>query len=106
MTKFYLPILIIGTTQWIYWQPNDEYFHEAGWVPIHLVTDTHGTTPRHSQWAKIDLPTSPGEPNAWAFKDLVEVPEELQPGDYVLSFRWDCQHTPQVWNSCSNIKIE
>ena len=38
-------------------------------------------------------------------KDLVEVPETLEPGEYVLSFRWDSQQTPQVWNSCANIKI-
>ena len=24
------------------------------------------------------------------------VPRGLKPGRYVLSFRWDCEHTPQV----------
>jgi len=38
--------------------------------------------------------------------DQVEVPEDLSPGDYVLSFRWDCEQTPQVWSACSDIKIE
>ena len=37
--------------------------------------------------------------------DEVEVPADLEEGDYVLSFRWDCEATPQIWNSCSNIKI-
>ena len=97
----------LGNTQWIYWQPNDvDYFHEEGWIPNYLVTTTEGTTPKHSEWAKIDVHSNPHEGDAWAFKDLVEVPEDLEPGDYVLSFRWDCQHTPQVWNSCSNIKIQ
>jgi len=41
----------------------------------------------------------------WSLMDEVEVPEELVPGDYVLSFRWDCEQTPQVWNACSNIRI-
>ena len=36
---------------------------------------------------------------------MVEVPENLEPGEYVLSFRWDCQQSPQVWNSCANIQI-
>ena len=95
-----------GNLQWIYWHPNDDYFHEEGWIPNQLVTTTEGTTPKHSEWAKIDVHSNPHEGDAWAFKDLVEVPEDLEPGDYVLSFRWDCQRTPQVWNSCANIKIE
>ena len=38
--------------------------------------------------------------------DEVEVPAELAPGDYVLSFRWDCLESPQIWNACANIRIE
>ena len=34
----------------------------------------------------------------------VEVPD-LPPGEYVLSFRWDCEQTSQIWNACSNIRI-
>merc|ERR1719295_808456 len=37
--------------------------------------------------------------------DYLEVPEQLEPGDYVLSFRWDCEQTSQVWATCSSIKI-
>jgi len=36
--------------------------------------------------------------------DEVEVPD-LPSGDYVLSFRWDCEQTPQIWSQCANIKI-
>lgn len=36
--------------------------------------------------------------------DLVKVPE-LPVGDYALSFRWDCEQTPQIWAQCANIKI-
>ena len=53
----------------------------------------------------MSLPTAPGDNAQWAFKDLVEVPEDIEPGDYILSFRWDSQRTPQVWNSCANIRI-
>ena len=70
-----------------------------------LVTTTQGTTPQGSEWAKIDLPHHSQHDDAWAFKDLVEVPESLEPGQYVLSFRWDCQLTPQVWNACANIHV-
>lgn len=36
-------------------------------------------------------------------KDYVRVPDVE--GHYVLSWRWDCEQTPQVWNSCSDIYI-
>lgn len=36
--------------------------------------------------------------------DQVKVPD-LPAGDYALSFRWDCEQTPQIWAQCSNIKI-
>lgn len=37
--------------------------------------------------------------------DLVKIPEDLTPGDYVLSFRWDCEHTYQIWTSCGDVTI-
>jgi hypothetical protein len=36
--------------------------------------------------------------------DLVKVPD-LPAGDYALSFRWDCEQTPQIWAQCANIEI-
>ena len=37
--------------------------------------------------------------------DEVAVPPGLE-GEYLLSFRWDCEQTPQVWNSCADITIQ
>ena len=43
---------------------------------------------------------------SFAIYDTVRVPAELAPGDdYVLSFRWDCEQTPQVWTTCSSIRV-
>lgn len=39
----------------------------------------------------------------YSLVDKVRVPE--QKGEYVLSFRWDCEQTAQVWNSCADIVI-
>jgi len=36
--------------------------------------------------------------------DKLKVPE-LPAGEYSLSWRWDCEETPQVWNSCADIII-
>jgi hypothetical protein len=41
----------------------------------------------------------------WAVEDKVKVPAALAPGDYVLSYRWDCEQTSQVWNMCADIKV-
>jgi len=49
---------------------------------------------------------APGEPDfLFTIMDEVVVPADIVPGDYVLSFRWDCEQTSQIWNACSNIKI-
>ena len=42
----------------------------------------------------------------WALKDYVEIPAaRFPPGKYVLSFRWDSQRKPQIWNSCATVEI-
>jgi len=40
----------------------------------------------------------------FAMVDVVKVPD-LPAGEYSLSWRWDCEQTPQVWNSCADITI-
>ena len=37
--------------------------------------------------------------------DKVLIPADLPAGDYVLGWRWDCEQTPQVWSSCSDVTI-
>lgn len=37
--------------------------------------------------------------------DQVRVPKNIDLGEYVLSFRWDCEQTPQVWAQCADINI-
>ena len=39
-------------------------------------------------------------------KDMVNVPSNIEPGEYVLSFRWDCELSSQVWSMCASIFIE
>lgn len=67
-------------------------------------TDVNG-----NQWNKMNIQGSANPGNSdkveWFWKDRVMVPQSLATGRYVLSFRWDCQNTPQVWNSCANIEI-
>jgi len=37
--------------------------------------------------------------------DKVQIPEDLVPGKYLLSFRWDCEETPQIWTNCADVTI-
>jgi hypothetical protein len=69
-----------------------------------------GTTPWH-----------PIEPNARAsdaegycsgdwtggmLVDRVTIPAWLPAGDYVLSWRWDCEETAQIWTNCADVTIK
>ena len=99
-----------GDTTWIYINPYPKNFNPENFKAQPIKTTTIGTTPPGSQWAKINLWLKPQDnggpkPQNWAIKDLVEVPESLELGQYILSFRWDSLRTPQVWNTCANIEI-
>jgi hypothetical protein len=37
--------------------------------------------------------------------DRVMIPKGLKPGDYVLGWRWDCEESNQIWQSCSDVTI-
>lgn len=41
----------------------------------------------------------------WSIQDKIKIPAGLAPGAYSISWRWDCEETPQVWNSCSDVMI-
>ena len=71
------------------------------------VRTTVGTTPEGSEWTTFHVPDQDDfvPEYGYGFKDLVLVPESLEPGDYVLSFRWDCQRTAQVWHTCANVHV-
>ena len=64
---------------------------------------TVGTYPEGSAWRYEGPPWSFDGP--LIFKDHVVVPEDLEPGEYVLGWRWDAMSGAQVWVSCANIEI-
>jgi len=37
--------------------------------------------------------------------DMVRIPKGLNPGKYVLGWRWDCEESAQVWQNCADITI-
>merc|ERR1712151_641025 len=120
-----------GDVQWIQFGAD-----EKNRTAIPAMRTTSGTTPRGSQWTRNPIPAcvgtscmdtqfpppAPGiygssgfgssfEPQIDRLHDMsivdkVRVPRNLASGDYVLSFRWDCEQTPQIWSACADIRIE
>lgn len=41
----------------------------------------------------------------WNIVDTVQVPADVPPGDYLLSWRWDCEQSRQIWQNCADLKI-
>eukprot|EP01006_Ploeotia_vitrea_P017617 TRINITY_DN48839_c0_g1_i1.p1 TRINITY_DN48839_c0_g1~~TRINITY_DN48839_c0_g1_i1.p1 ORF type:complete len:380 (-),score=25.13 TRINITY_DN48839_c0_g1_i1:1241-2380(-) len=37
--------------------------------------------------------------------DHVVVPDDLPSGEYLLSWRWDCEQSPQIWQNCADISV-
>ena len=37
--------------------------------------------------------------------DRVLIPADLPAGEYVLGWRWDCEESNQVWQSCSDVTV-
>ena len=72
-----------------------------GWEVEEKTDLTVGTYPEGSAWRE----QSPYNDNPLIFKDHVVVPEDLEPGEYVLGWRWDAMSGAQVWVSCANIEI-
>ena len=70
-----------GAISWIQWKATTD-FDPNNWEAIDAVRTKIGTNPVGSEWTKITLPEH--EPvkgsGGWAFKDLVVVPEDLEPG--------------------------
>lgn len=82
---------------------NGAPFDPKKWKTIDAVRVETGTHPPNSEWQKISVEHN--KPRGWGFKDQVMVPATLEAGDYILSFRWDCQRSAQIWNTCANIQI-
>lgn len=71
------------------------------------VSKTTGTCPGSSQFPE-PIPGMSGFGKSiweWSVVDQVVVPHNLEPGDYLLSWRWDCEQSDQVFQNCADIRI-
>jgi len=92
------------------------HFINGSRLSIPAMRTTQGTSPPGSQWTKNPIPRNVGQfpspfpgaiGNRWEFSlvDQITVPTDLIPGDYILSWRWDCEMTSQVWTNCGDVTI-
>mmetsp|Transcript_19480 Transcript_19480/g.58033 ORF Transcript_19480/g.58033 Transcript_19480/m.58033 type:complete len:397 (+) Transcript_19480:2-1192(+) len=49
--------------------------------------------------------TSEWGPYNMEIVDQVQIPSDLKPGAYVLGWRWDCEESNQIWQSCSDVTV-
>jgi len=64
-----------------------------------------GESPQDHCAAPTKTPCTQNDNIAFSLFDKVKVPAGLS-GQFVLGFRWDCKHTPQVWQNCAIINIQ
>jgi hypothetical protein len=41
----------------------------------------------------------------YSIVDRVVVPSNIQVGDYLLSWRWDSEQSPQIWQNCADVLV-
>ena len=103
------PLDFVGDESWvIYENPGHVDGHRE---EVKAKRTSEGTFPPGSMWSTN--PILPHREDGGSddrghghIIDMVKVPDHLEPGDYVLGFRWDSKCSPQVWVSCAYIKLE
>ena len=85
------------------------------WTTEPVLQSNVGTWPKGSTWRKNHYfpPTNDPPPGMMQkvkyigrgqIKDKVKVPD-VEAGTYVVSWRWDCEASPQVWSGCANVEL-
>jgi len=102
-----MPLDFVGDEQWVVYAKD---LHIGKRTEIQAKRTREGTFPLGSMWTANPFLPAMEEGGDMKFAkgqviDKVKIPVGLEPGEYVLSFRWDCKCSPQVWAACSNILI-
>merc|ERR1712032_708683 len=82
--------------------------HGGSWSrnPIPAAKEGHDT----SKGLEFEMPSGMegAQAMSWDFSIVEELslPADLVPGEYLLSWRWDCEKSSQVWFTCADITVE
>lgn len=125
-----MPLKFVGDTQWVQYGTDEKT--RKGFIANRTST---GTFPKGSQWTKNPIPACKGynggasggchgpqfppplpglygnegkdhEVLQFHIIDKLQIPQDIAPGKYVLSYRHDCEQTPQVWTTCADILVQ
>jgi len=99
----------VGDKQWVIYH-NPGHWDSPDREEVTAKRTTEGTYPPGSMWTANPIyphmeEGGDDDRGHGHIVDMVHVPSTLEPGEYVLSFRWDSKCSPQVWTSCANIEI-
>lgn len=86
---------------------------------IPMMRTIKGTYPPGSEWTRNPIPDRqdyfppPNNdqslvghgPFTWSIVEYYMVPANLTTGNYVLSWRWDCEGSPQIWLNCADVYV-
>eukprot|EP00931_Biecheleriopsis_adriatica_P086511 TRINITY_DN61171_c0_g1_i1.p1 TRINITY_DN61171_c0_g1~~TRINITY_DN61171_c0_g1_i1.p1 ORF type:complete len:389 (+),score=53.25 TRINITY_DN61171_c0_g1_i1:78-1244(+) len=88
--------------------PNKTQFPEplpglSGYVPSWY----SALGPKVPQWSNVVAHQSGEFSMGFPFSivDKVRVPSDLPDGEYLLSWRWDAEQSPQVWQNCASVEL-
>jgi len=84
--------------------------YQKGFAPPPELPTWYGSGPTNACATAPDGTQAEITANCPAFFDFeivdkVSIPGDLTPGDYLLSWRWDCEQTPQIWANCADVNI-
>ena len=65
----------------------------------------HAELELHPSFSFFSFFCSGRDPYNTLISDQLRVPAAVVPGKYVLSIRWDCEKSAQVWTNCADIEI-
>merc|ERR1711871_1523919 len=79
----------------------------VGLIGFGYCNNTHPTSTEAEVKSETDTSaTCTGDAyHSYSIVDRVVVPADLEPGDYLLSWRWDCEQTHQIWQNCADVRI-
>jgi len=99
-----MPLDFVGDTTLINYM-KDEPARNGTEMPA--IQGTEGMHPPGSMWRAIPVPpkSEEGGHNDFHITDYVQVPADIESGEYVLSMRWDAKCSQQIWTGCANILI-
>ena len=96
-----------GHHQWVQYAKDKKSGHRT---ELRAKQTTEGTYPEGSMWRANPLipwmeEDGDKDHGHGHIYDNIQVPSDLEPGEYVVSFRWDSKCSPQVWGSCATVRI-